>query len=610
MTQRRSEEMTCPGCKQVQKVDIWDSINVTSDPQLMEKFINGEINVFECNGCGACEPLFIDWLYQDMEKKIMIFVQYSDRNLREEMKESDNRFPPELLDGRKSRIVKDEFDLLNKLAIFECNLDDRVVEFLRMLIVGKLHRDGVDIEQYLVWFSELNEDGDLNFLVGQIQNVEEDNFQSFPMKFQLYQSVLDSFKSQPGWEEDIDSDWLTIDINYVMERFDASQIEIPDDRRVEKPTNATDAEVRDAELVDEAVQLMQEGESARALGLLEEVISRTPDNYVNQFEEDDTLYIKFWDQQDFLSYVDWYEAEGKKQELIWLFNAYPRAYFYMGYIYFENADYETAITFLDKGLILEPDQPSLLNEKAQCMIKLGRNQEALALFDQVLSQSGFVNPHKKAVALRGKGYVFIEENDLDAAERAFLESLELEPDSMLAKNELEFIASQRDFLKEAERFGISEEEFRHWSEFEQAILSGLVEAAEEMDWNDVSGDLNGSIGKLAEKETESTPSDAQQSSLDRMRMVGFVRIHRDCAKEAEELGISEEEFKAWYQGYYASLSIFGKNSNWNEPIDDLVREVGALTEQEIEAARTDFHQAILNRIKVRVVMEKLKAEND
>lgn len=273
----------------------------------------------------------------------------------------------------------------------------------------------------------------------------------------------------------------------------------------------------------------------------------------------------------------------------------------MGYIYFANADYETAITFLDKGLILEPGQPNLLSEKAQCMIKLGRNQEALALFDQVLSQSGFVSPHKKAVALRGNGYVFIEEGDLDAAEKTFLESLEFEPDSMLAKNELEFIASQRNYLKEAERLGISEEEFKQWIEFELTMGSAVVEAAEDMDWNDISDDTNGSIGDLAEKETESTPSDSQQESLD--RMIGFIGVHRDCAKEAGELGISEEAFKIKYKSYYASLSIFGRESNWNDDIDDLARAVGALTEKEIEAARTNFHQAILNRIKLSVVMD-------
>ena len=206
----------------------------------------------------------------------------------------------------------------------------------------------------------------------------------------------------------------------------------------------TDIEAQDAELVNDAVRgLREEGEFERARSLLEEVVSRTPNNYINQFEQDGTLYIKFWDGQEVQEYEAWREAEGQTDHVVALINAYPRAYFYIAYLYFEEKDFEKAIHYLDKGLLLQPGYPNLLNEKAQAMIQLGRHQEALGLFDQVLSQSGFVSPHQKAISLRGKGYLLVEEGDLDAAERVFLESLKLEPDSMLAKNELQFIADKR-----------------------------------------------------------------------------------------------------------------------------------------------------------------------
>ena len=49
----------------------------------------------------------------------------------------------------------------------------------------------------------------------------------------------------------------------------------------------------------------------------------------------------------------------------------------------------------------------------------GRHQEAMALYSQVLSLSDFVSLGKKAAALRGRGYVLIEERDLETAERTF-----------------------------------------------------------------------------------------------------------------------------------------------------------------------------------------------
>ena len=57
------------------------------------------------------------------------------------------------------------------------------------------------------------------------------------------------------------------------------------------------------------------------------------------------------------------------------------------------------------------------------------------------------------------------------------------------------------------------------------------------------------------------------------------------------------------------LNGMRKQSHWNADIDQIARGTGALTEKEIEAAQTDMHQAILNRIKLRLVMEALENED-
>jgi len=221
MTQWRIEEISCPECGQVQTVDIWDSINVTHDPQLREKLFKNEINVFLCDHCGAFYDSLLDWLYHDMEKKIMIFVQHSDRNLREEMKESEKWYPPELLEGRKTRIVHERNHLIEKINIFENGLDDRVIEALKIVLWVKMNRDGFEVNANEFLFAGFDENGELVFYFFTADG--QDMHTKAPDR--LYQSFLNGFKSQPAWEEDIDSDWLTIDMNYVRERFDASLIE-------------------------------------------------------------------------------------------------------------------------------------------------------------------------------------------------------------------------------------------------------------------------------------------------------------------------------------------------------------------------------------------------
>jgi hypothetical protein len=68
-------------------------------------------------------------------------------------------------------------------------------------------------------------------------------------------------------------------------------------------------------------------------------------------------------------------------------------------------------------------------------------------------------------------------------------------------------------------------------------------------------------------------------------------------------GIPDEVIKAKYVSYAMALRMSGKSCNWNDEVDDHARRVGALTESEIETARTDLHQAILNRVKIALVTE-------
>jgi hypothetical protein len=71
----------------------------------------------------------------------------------------------------------------------------------------------------------------------------------------------------------------------------------------------------------------------------------------------------------------------------------------------------------------------------------------------------------------------------------------------------------------------------------------------------------------------------------------------------EQFGISEDDFNSLYLSYWLALSASEETRNWNDDIDDFARELGAVSEQEIKVAQKDMHQAVLNRIKVRLVAD-------
>jgi tetratricopeptide (TPR) repeat protein len=205
----------------------------------------------------------------------------------------------------------------------------------------------------------------------------------------------------------------------------------------------SEQETSDARLVDRAAVHIQEGELKEASRLLLDVASRAPSDYRHSYEEGDKLCIKFWSLAEFLEYVSWMKTAGRERSVAWLANAYPRAFYHLGYLLLDAGDPARAIAFLDRGLQLEPSSAKLASEKAQALIRLGRHKEAKAIYEGLLAAEGFVSVHDRAAALRGKGFILIEEGDLPAAEATFQQSLELDPDSKMARQELEYINQLR-----------------------------------------------------------------------------------------------------------------------------------------------------------------------
>jgi len=201
-------------------------------------------------------------------------------------------------------------------------------------------------------------------------------------------------------------------------------------------------ETLDAEKVDKAIELLLNGDQLEASNLLEEVIKNTPKDYLNQYEKDGNLFIKFWDLTEFTRYVDIYKDE-RDVSISWLLNAYPRAYYILGCLSVQQKNYHEAIKYLEAADRLEPNNPSILLEKAVAYLAIGDPAKTLSLNERVLEVGPLVTEEDRAMALRGKGVALIDLGQLDAAEKALEESLKYEPDSRIAHGELDYIADLR-----------------------------------------------------------------------------------------------------------------------------------------------------------------------
>jgi tetratricopeptide (TPR) repeat protein len=191
------------------------------------------------------------------------------------------------------------------------------------------------------------------------------------------------------------------------------------------------------------MQAFQASDFATAERVLRDVVTRAPATYQREFVGDDgSLHIKFWGQDEFIYYVTRHRSQPNKQNIVWSPSAYPRALYYLGYLCVHQRRADEALRWLDAGMRLEP-HPLIRFEKANVLLRLRRFDEAAALFQSVLADGDEVIPAVRAMAMRGTGFVLIEQQKLDDAEHVFRESLKLDPDSGVARNELRYIANLR-----------------------------------------------------------------------------------------------------------------------------------------------------------------------
>lgn len=156
--------------------------------------------------------------------------------------------------------------------------------------------------------------------------------------------------------------------------------------------------------------------------------------------------VFFWDKEQ-LAECGLFEivaAKGKKMEPV-LDASYSKAYYLLAYIALEsrNNPYNNALFNLDKGLALEPDQPTLLYEKANLYYRIKRPEKAVEEYNRLLQTPACLTNPQRARAYRGLGEALVALTKYDDAELALYQSLKFDPDNKKSIAELDYIDKVR-----------------------------------------------------------------------------------------------------------------------------------------------------------------------
>lgn len=144
MSKLRQETINCPRCSTRFEIKKWDSINISLDADFRATVLNESIFISECPGCK--NSIYVPWdtLYHDMENHFMLFFNHDVTN---EISQPTADLPDYLAQMQNSYHISDDYcyrqvtgimNLKEKIFIFESQLDDVTIEYLKYLLVNNI----------------------------------------------------------------------------------------------------------------------------------------------------------------------------------------------------------------------------------------------------------------------------------------------------------------------------------------------------------------------------------------------------------------------------------------------------------------------------------------
>jgi len=141
MSAQKTYNIRCPKCGHEQKVELYDSINVTQQPDLKTALFENRLNRILCQSCEASFRIDKPLLYHDPGRNILIHWMPDTAVSREEILDEFDKSMEELrsalpadIEPPRVRLVFTRTELVELIFIIEAGMEERVVEYIKYTI--------------------------------------------------------------------------------------------------------------------------------------------------------------------------------------------------------------------------------------------------------------------------------------------------------------------------------------------------------------------------------------------------------------------------------------------------------------------------------------------
>ncbi len=207
MSMPHETTVTCKRCGTTRSFIVWESLNVTLDREAKQNLLKGELTRFTCQKCGWSGLVVYSLLYHDMEKHLMIWL-WTDAG------DPDAKAvpPATLMKDYHLRYVATQNELIEKILIFDAGLDDRIIEFVKLLLYLQASERNQPFGGEL-FFGGLECDADGKESVG-FEHVKTEGSETFAVPMEAYQNLATSLKRKFSGAMELDK-WLRVDRNFA-----------------------------------------------------------------------------------------------------------------------------------------------------------------------------------------------------------------------------------------------------------------------------------------------------------------------------------------------------------------------------------------------------------
>lgn len=212
MSFHTKETVKCPKCGQLQAVTVWTTITADDSPDLKEDILRRRANMFICDICETQALMPSPLLYSDHRRKLMISFSPTQNpvekaHLLEHMqKASKESGELENFTGYNLRFVSDYNDLIEKILIFDNGLNDKVIEFIKLMILAQ---EPDKVSQRTARFGKTEKE-EIEFLV---QDTKEGQMYTSRVPMQTYLEVQKQLASTGVKRYSFN--WEVVDMDYA-----------------------------------------------------------------------------------------------------------------------------------------------------------------------------------------------------------------------------------------------------------------------------------------------------------------------------------------------------------------------------------------------------------